>query len=199
MTLHQKPMGSVYQTNCYILTKGQKSLIIDPGMGATQWAIDNAPGAVAILNTHGHFDHVWSNSELQEKLKIPVYIRAEDEPMLRVDPYSMGLPPSRADVLVKDEEWIDLEGFRFRFVHMPGHTPGCSMIEFEEMIFTGDFIFDGAVGRSDFPASNPAHMRHSIERFMREYTTPKTLYPGHGPQTDALAAAQFLPRFIQML
>ncbi len=194
-----QPMGSVYQTNCYILEIDQKQLIIDPGMGATEWVIQNAPHPVAILNTHGHFDHVWSNSELQERLKVPVYIRKEDEPMLRVDPYQMGLPPSRGDRLVEDEGWIELEGFRFRFIHTPGHTPGCTMIEFDDRLFTGDFIFDGAVGRSDFPTSDPQKMRESIERFMREYSDDRPLYPGHGPATSVQKAHQFLPTFLRMI
>ncbi len=73
------------------------------------------------------------------------------------------------------------------------------MIEFEDRLFTGDFIFDGAVGRSDFPASDAADMRASIERFMHEFTGDRPLYPGHGPATDIGQAHQFLPAFLRMI
>ena len=68
MTIKSQAMGS-YQTNCYIVTINDKDLIIDPGMDATQWVIDNTTNPIAILNTHGHFDHVWSNAQLKTKLK----------------------------------------------------------------------------------------------------------------------------------
>jgi len=64
------PMGA-YQTNCYIVSNSKEELIIDPGMGATEWVLQNVKNPLAILNTHGHFDHVWSNSELKLYLKIP--------------------------------------------------------------------------------------------------------------------------------
>lgn len=194
-----KPMGRGYQTNCYILIQNDKSLIIDAGIDATDWVIANAPNPVAILNTHGHFDHIWSNSALQEKLNIPIYIHKLDEPMLRADPYALGTPPSKADVLVENEEWISLDGFKFRFVHMAGHTEGCCMIEFEDRIFSGDFLFDGTIGRYDFPHSNEDHMRESLERFMREFTTDKPIYAGHGNATSVMAVRRFVPRFIAMI
>ena len=72
MTILKRPMGE-YQTNCYIVRIEDKEIIIDPGMGATQWVMANVTNPIAILNTHGHFDHVWSNQELKEKLNIPLY------------------------------------------------------------------------------------------------------------------------------
>lgn len=191
-----KPMGANYQTNCYILIQNNKSIIIDAGMDATNWVLENAINPVAILNTHGHFDHIWSNSDLQKALNIPIYIHKLDEPMLRADPYGLGTPASHADVLVEDENWIELEGFKFRFVHMAGHTPGCCMIEFEDRIYSGDFLFNGTIGRYDFPASDAKAMKESLERFMREYTEEKPLYAGHGMPTTTTRARKFVPRFI---
>lgn len=194
-----KPMGRGYQTNCYILTKNNKSLIIDAGIDATNWVIANAVNPIAILNTHGHFDHVWSNSELQAKLKIPVYIHKLDEPMLRTDPYGLGTPPSKADFLVDNENWIELGGFKFRYIHMPGHTPGCSMIEFEDRIFSGDFLFDGTIGRYDFPNSDAQLMKSSLQRFMGIYIDDKPIYSGHGASTSVHRVRQFIPRFIEAI
>lgn len=194
-----KPMGRGYQTNCYILIENDKSLIIDAGIDATDWVIQHAVNPVAILNTHGHFDHIWSNYELKKALNVPIYIHKLDEPLLRSDPFKLGITPSEADVLVDNEEWIDLDGFKFRFVHMAGHTPGCSMIEFEDRIFSGDFIFDNTIGRYDFPLSNAQDMKASLERFMREFTTDKPIYAGHGLPTTVNKARTFIPSFIAMV
>ena len=194
-----KPMGRGYQTNCYILIRDNKSLIIDPGIGAVEWVVENAPNPVAILNTHGHFDHVWSNPKLQEVLRVPLFIRTEDAPMLQMDPFELNMPFSTPDVQVADEAFIELGGFSFRFVHMPGHTPGCSMIELEDRIFTGDFLFRGTIGRTDFLGSDPAAMVRSLERFMAEYNDDRPLFPGHGPATDVAEARRFIPEYIAML
>ena len=130
-------MGS-YQTNCYIVDNEGKQIIIDPGMGATSWVIKNVTNPVAILNTHGHFDHVWSNHELKEKFDIPIYCPKDDVFMLNADTYGLGLTPSSADVEVKGDENFELAGLKVEFLHFPGHTPGCSAVKIKDAIFSGD-------------------------------------------------------------
>ncbi|GHV59811.1 hydrolase [Campylobacterota bacterium] len=199
MTQIVKPMGRQYQTNCYILTQNDKSIIIDPGMDADKWVLQNARNPIAILNTHGHFDHIWSNAKLQQELKILVIIRKEDESMLRSDPYSLGLTPSKADILVDNEDVITMGDFNFQFLHFPGHTQGCSMIKVDDRIFSGDFIFANTIGRSDFATSNPLDMLHSLERFMQVCEEDYPLFAGHGASTTVLRARKFVPSFIDML
>ncbi|WP_187646803.1 MBL fold metallo-hydrolase [Nitrosophilus labii] len=181
MQLKYKPMGQ-YQTNCYIVTINDRDIIIDPGVGATSWIEKNVKNPVAILNTHGHFDHVWSNAEVKKIFNIPIFIHHKDAFFLENDQFSMGKPKSKADFLVNNEDIIDLEGIRFRFLHFPGHTPGCCVIEFEEAWFSGDFIFRGSIGRVDFPYSNPEDMKKSLLRF-KEIRYDKPVYPGHGEPT----------------
>ncbi|MEY4504124.1 MAG: hypothetical protein RL154_417, partial [Pseudomonadota bacterium] len=84
MNIISKPMGA-YQTNCYIVKTKSGDIIIDPGIGAIDFVLQNAIKPLAILNTHGHFDHVWSNAEVKEALKIPIYCPKDDEFMLRAD------------------------------------------------------------------------------------------------------------------
>jgi glyoxylase-like metal-dependent hydrolase (beta-lactamase superfamily II) len=96
MQIKIQPMGS-YQTNCYIVTVDGKDFIIDPGMNATEWVLKNVTNPVAILNTHGHFDHVWSNAEVKEALKIPIYCPKDDVFMLTDDPLGQGTPKSTPD------------------------------------------------------------------------------------------------------
>ncbi|MDR0746763.1 MAG: MBL fold metallo-hydrolase [Helicobacteraceae bacterium] len=188
--------GGGFQTNCYLLINDGGSLIVDPGIDTAERIIADAPNPLAVLNTHGHIDHVWSNKLLQERLGVPVYIHKNDSYMLTIDMFGMGLTPSKADVEITDENYIELGGFSFRFVHFPGHSPGCSMIEFDDRIFSGDFIFDGTIGRSDFAGSSPADMKKSLVRFLAMYDTDKPLYPGHGKKTSIERAKKFIPRFI---
>ncbi len=181
MQIKMQPMGA-YQTNCYIVTVNGKDLIIDPGMNAAQWVKENCSNPLAILNTHGHFDHVWSNTEVKEDLNIPIYCPRDDSFMLQSDPFDHGTPKSTADFEVKPDQSIELDGIRITFHHFPGHTPGCSAIEIEDALFCGDFIFDGSIGRVDFPYSNPLDMEKSLEKVLA-WEKDITLYPGHGNST----------------
>lgn len=182
MEIKIQPMGD-YQTNCYILTKDGKDIIIDPGVGATSWVLKNTTNPIVILNTHGHFDHVWSNKELQEKLGLKIYTPKEDNFMLQKDPYGFGMTPSCADVLVEPDQEFEFEGIKVKFHHFPGHTPGCSAIEIENNLFSGDFIFNGSIGRTDFPFSDPQKMINSIDKILAWDKNIK-IYPGHGPSTS---------------
>lgn len=181
MEILRQPMGP-YQTNCYIVKTQGKDFIIDPGVGATEWVLKNVTNPIAILNTHGHFDHVWSNHELQTKLNIPLYTPEGDVFLLQNSEWMPDLPPSFPDVEVKGDQTFNLEGIEVKFHHFPGHCPGCSMIEIEDAIFSGDFLFHDSIGRYDFPYSSPDEMKKSLEK-MRLIPYDKTLYPGHGETT----------------
>ncbi|MEA3352606.1 MAG: MBL fold metallo-hydrolase [Campylobacterota bacterium] len=181
MNIKAAPMGP-YQTNCYIVEKDGIEVIIDPGVDAVSWVMDNVKNPKAILNTHGHFDHVWSNSELKQKLNLPVYCPKGDCFMLEKDPFSHGTPPSKADVEVNEDETFVFDTIEVKFHHFPGHTPGCSAIEIEDNLFSGDFIFQGSIGRVDFPFSNPQDMKKSINKVLK-WDKDFIIYPGHGNMT----------------
>ena len=181
MTIKVQPMG-IYQTNCYIATIDGKDFIIDPGVNATEWVKENTTNPVAILNTHGHFDHVWSNAELQKELGIKLYTPEGDIPLLTASAWMPDLPHSTADVIVKPDEILNIARIKVKFHHFPGHCPGCSMIEIDDAIFSGDFIFERSIGRTDFPYSSPEDMKKSLQKF-KELDFDKTLYPGHGSTT----------------
>ncbi len=197
MSIKTKPMG-VYQTNCYIITEDGKDFIVDPGVGATEWVMQNVTNPVAILNTHGHFDHVWSNDELQKKLKIPLYTPKGDVMLLGESSWMPDLPPSTPDVEVEPNQEFDFDGVKVKFLHFPGHCPGCSMIEFDEAIFSGDFIFERSIGRTDFPYSSPDDMKDSLNRF-KALDFDKKLYPGHGATTSIKQEQQHVDYWIQSL
>ena len=197
MQIKVQPMG-VYETNCYIATVDGKDFIIDPGVDATQWVLQNVTNPVAILNTHGHFDHVWSNAELQKKLGVKLYTPEGDVHLLSASSWMPDLPPSAPDVVVKADEELDIDGVKVKFRHFPGHCPGCSMIEIEDAIFSGDFIFERSIGRTDFPYSSPQDMKKSLEKF-KLLNFDKTLYPGHGGTTTIKQEQQYSDYWINSL
>jgi len=197
MKIKARPMGE-YQTNCYIVSVNEMDFIIDPGIGAVKWVIENVTNPVAILNTHGHFDHVWSNAELQEKLRIPLYTPKDDVMLLKGSSWSPDLPPSKPDVEVEPNQEFDFNGVKIKFKHFPGHTPGCSAIEIGDAMFSGDFIFERSIGRTDFPYSSPQQMRESLEKF-KKLTYDKTVYPGHGGTTTIRQEQQYSDYWIANL
>ncbi len=197
MHIKSHPMGA-YQTNCYLVTIDDKTLIIDPGIDAAQWVIDNAENPVAILNTHGHFDHVWSNAELKEKLHIPIYCPDEDAFMLDNDPFGQGTPSSHPDHRVKGDEKLDILGIEVIYRHFPGHTPGNSIIEIGDVWFSGDFIFERSIGRWDFPYSSGSDMVRSLQKAILIKEDFK-LYPGHGNTTTLSAEQKLLPYWVEQV
>jgi glyoxylase-like metal-dependent hydrolase (beta-lactamase superfamily II) len=188
-------MGA-YQTNCYLVTIDDKTLIIDPGIDAAEWVIDNAKNPVAILNTHGHFDHVWSNAEIKDRLNIPIYCPDEDAFMLADDPFGQNTPPSYPDYRVKGDESMDISGIQVRYRHFPGHTPGNSIIETGGVWFSGDFLFEKSIGRWDFPYSNGSDMVRSLQKAL-QIEQDYRLYPGHGNPTTLQAEQKLMPYWMK--
>jgi len=197
MEIKIQPMGNT-QTNCYIVTIEGKDLIIDPGMGATKWVLDNVNNPVAILNTHGHFDHVWSNQELKNTLKIPIYCPKEDNFMLSNCPLGQPTPPSRADHEVVGDESLEIEDIKIQYRLFAGHTPGCSIIEIGDVWFSGDFLFQQSIGRWDFPFSSGEAMIKSLEKAMK-LEGDYTIYPGHGLSTTLKAEQKVMPYWVEQV
>ena len=197
MEIKIQPMGAT-QTNCYIVTVEGKDFIIDPGMGATKWVLDNVTNPVAILNTHGHFDHVWSNKEVQEALKIPLYCPKEDVFMLTNCPLGQPTPPSKVDYIVQGDEELTIEGVKIKYRHFPGHTPGNSTIEIEDVWFSGDFLFEESIGRWDFPFSSGESMLKSLEKAIT-IEGDFTVYPGHGLPTTLKAEQRIMPYWMEQV
>jgi len=197
MEIKSRPMGA-YQTNCYIVTVAGKDLIIDPGQNATQWVLDHCHNPVAILNTHGHFDHVWSNAALQKALSIPLYCPDEDSFMLEGDPFRQGTPSSKADYRIKGDTLLDISGIPVQYRHFPGHTPGNSIIQIDDLWLSGDFLFQQSIGRWDFPYSSGTDMIRSLQKAM-QIKNDYTVYPGHGASTTLQAEQRIMPYWIEQV
>ena len=197
MQILKKAFGE-YVTNCYIVKGEQGDLVIDPGQGSFDWVMQNTRKIAAVLNTHGHFDHVYDDAKLQ-RAGAKIYIHEEDAFMLRADPFGTMPESIEADVLVKGQEQsLEIAAFNVKFSLFAGHTPGSCMIEAGGAIFSGDVIFKGSIGRWDFPFSNGEQMRESLHKIL-QIKGDFALYPGHGPNTSLQAERQNLKYFLQLL
>ncbi|MGX2982226.1 MBL fold metallo-hydrolase [Helicobacter sp. 23-1045] len=128
MELLSKAFG-VYETNCYILRTKMGEFIIDAGVDSAKWVCENVRKPLAILNTHGHFDHIWCNAELKKLLGVPIYCPKGDAFMLKSDCFDLGLTPCAADFEVEPNAIFRFGDIEVEFMHFAGHTPGCSMIK----------------------------------------------------------------------
>jgi glyoxylase-like metal-dependent hydrolase (beta-lactamase superfamily II) len=171
------PLGS-YQTNCYILAQGDRCLVIDPGDEADKvLGLLEKQGLTleAILLTHGHFDHVGAVKTLAAETDCRVYLCQEELAL----PGAMTAGPLFYTDFYKEGDRLTLAGLSFEVLHTPGHTPGSVCLRFDEHLFSGDTLFAGSCGRTDFPGSNPRDMVCSLSRLSKLEDHLK-VYPGHG-------------------
>lgn len=177
-----KPCG-VYATNCYIVKGDNADVVIDPGNGALEFIKKNCNNVIAILNTHAHHDHVWDNKAVAMEFDAKIYCPKNDIFML-ADPHNCGFSHSDDIAIgVSDGEKLCFDELEFVFHHFPGHTPGCSMIEFDNLYFSGDFLFARSIGRWDFPYSNANDMISSLKK-AKNISDGFMLLPGHGDKTS---------------
>ncbi|MFS8652651.1 MAG: MBL fold metallo-hydrolase [Caldibacillus sp.] len=191
----QMPLGAL-QTNCYVLYHDEQALVIDPGDEGKKlinWLEKNALQPVAILLTHTHFDHIGAVDELREKYKIPLYVHKEEKDWLQnpvLNGSSLFFPdkPLRVegpDRIIEGEGELTIGPFHLTILETPGHSPGS--ISFYDkgrgVIFAGDTLFFGSIGRTDLPGGDHERLIHSIRT--KIFTLPKetTVLPGHGPGT----------------
>lgn len=178
-------------TNCYLCmnTETKEGFIVDPGddelkISANVSHIEMKP--VAILLTHGHFDHIGAVEKLKKRYDIPVYASEVEDRLLldnRANLSAMFGEPTMicADKFLRDGENINIAGFDIKFILTPGHTPGsgCYYIADEKVLFSGDTLFHASRGRTDFPGGSEAAIINSIKEKLLKLPGDTDVYPGH--------------------
>ncbi|GAB2682717.1 MBL fold metallo-hydrolase [Saccharopolyspora gloriosae] len=199
------PAGPL-QANCYLLAAGEGAdcVIIDPGQEAAaaldEQVRDNGLNPVAVLLTHGHFDHVFSAGDVCRTYDVPAWIHPDDRYMLTDPAASMGpqgaelfaaLPPLTAPAEIRDladGEALELAGLSLSVTHSPGHTGGSVLFgvgtdEGGRLLLAGDTLFAGAIGRTDLPGGDHPTMLRTLRTRVLPLEDDTVVLPGHGPTT----------------
>lgn len=179
-------------TNCYIVRAAgaAEAVVVDPGADAAEISLELARlGArcAGILLTHGHWDHLGAVADLAEGTGAAVHM-AEDERFLLEQvndfvPPGVRLRPHSPDVALEGDETLELAGLTFETLRVPGHSPAHLAYAVEGVLFAGDVLFAGSVGRADLPGADWDVLLRSIAMLADRFPPDTTVYPGHGPET----------------
>lgn len=184
-------------TNCYVVSCEQtrEAIIIDPGFDDSRegekifkYVGDKSLTLKFVLNTHGHPDHTCGNGIVKGKFNVPILIHEFDAPMLgergkRVaEFFGFRSFSPKPDIILHDEALLNFGEIALKVMHTPGHSRGGISLIGDKEVFTGDTLFFGSIGRTDFPESSEKDMIMSLKKLaaLPDYFI---VYPGHGPMT----------------
>ena len=204
LRIEQHVIGMV-ATNVYLAINSEtmEAFLVDPADRAeliADWITVKGAVLKGILLTHGHFDHVGAVNELKKKYQVPVYAMAAERVIL--EDARLNLSSSWAgafavscDVELTDEEKFTLAGFEITAYHTPGHTKGgaCYYIREEAVLFSGDTIFCGNIGRTDFPTGSMSELRRSLQRMVKILPEETCVLPGHESATTIADEKRYNP------
>jgi len=195
------------QANCYTLgcERTREAAVIDPGDDADEILMALAKDklrCVCIINTHGHFDHSGANKRLKEVTGALLILHEADAPMVinQAESGSMwGMkvenspPPDRT---VKDGDLITFGDISLKVLHTPGHSQGGISLATDQMVFVGDTLFAGSIGRTDFPGGDYDGLLRSVREKIFPLGDDVVIYPGHGPETTVGRERKTNPFFV---
>lgn len=190
-------------TNCWLVDDGAggPTLVIDPAdePSAIMEAIDGARVAGVVL-THGHFDHLAAARGIVAATGAPLLVHEADAGAITsahgtggaLFGFDVSAPP--ADRLLREGDRVDAGSLSLAVLHTPGHTPGCICLCAGSHLFSGDTLFSGSIGRTDFPGGDMDAMRRSITR-LAGLPDETRVHPGHGPETSIARERRVNPFF----
>jgi len=181
------------QSNCYVIgcERTREAAVIDPGGDADRILITLAKDKLRcayVINTHGHFDHSAENKRLKEVTGAQLLIHHEDAPMI-LDQSNRGMwgiqienspPPDR---YLNEGDTITLGDISLKVLHTPGHSPGGISLVTDKVVFIGDTLFAGSIGRTDFPGGDHEGLLRNVRKKIFTLGDDVVVYPGHGPKT----------------
>ncbi len=178
-----------FDENCYLLYGKSEAIIVDPA-DPSGGLLDfvGKRRIVAIVNTHGHVDHIAGNSWFKQRTQASVMIHEADEEYLNnpilnlsslVGQQIVGPP---ADRLLQNGSELTIDGEKIQVIHTPGHTPGSICLSAEGILLSGDTLFFQSIGRTDFPGGNARQLQLSLKS-LRRLAKETVVYPGHGRST----------------
>lgn len=181
-------------TNCYIAYDEEikEAIIVDPADSPDilkNKITELGVKPVAILLTHGHFDHIGAVDVIRNEYSIDVYAHEEEKDVLTSDAnvaVMMGMRLSvEADHYLRDKQTLELGGVKYQVIHTPGHTKGgcCYYVEKEKVLFSGDTMFCQSYGRTDFPTGSYSQLMKSITDKLLKLDDDVVVYPGHNEET----------------
>jgi len=194
MYLRRLVVGA-FDTNCYLAADptSLEALIVDPGgdpLAIAEAARSDGLAVRGIVDTHAHADHTAANDALRGQFGCPVIIHELDalaltDPEANLSVWAEHAEPaiSPADRLLKDGDEIRIGEFVFRVMHTPGHTPGGICLLVDGVLFSGDTLFAGGIGRTDLPGGSYERLIESIRSRLLVLPDDTAVYPGHGPET----------------
>ena len=191
MKIEMMVLGDV-RTNCYLLINEEtkEALVVDPADRAdviVRKLIDEGVTLKAILLTHGHGDHILAVGDLKKQFGVKVYAAKAEEALLsdaaqNLSKALFGIAVTvKPDILLEDGQEFEAAGIRLRMLYTPGHTPGgCCYYQAEEKIlFSGDTLFCGSIGRTDFPGGSLSELVRSVKEKLLVLPEDVKVYPGH--------------------
>ncbi len=184
----EKMIVGMFATNCYfaICRDTKEAAVIDPGAeGKKIFARINSLSLKikAIINTHGHIDHVGANGYLKDKTKAPLMISEKDLGTYKNPGFGLKLltwKQPAPDQLLSEGDRIDIGNFTLTVLETPGHTPGGISLNGEDVLFCGDTLFAGSIGRTDLPGGSYDELIKSINERLVTLPPDTLVYPGHG-------------------
>ncbi len=194
LAIRMMVLGPV-QTNCYFLINEdtKEVLIVDPADRAQkiiEWINSEGLKPVAILLTHGHFDHIMGVQGVKKEYDILIYASKDEvevlaEPQINVSTMMGAYLSMKADELFSDGDVLELAGMKLKVISTPGHTIGsvCFYMEEEKVLISGDTLFEASVGRSDFPTGSSRQLIESIKTRLFVLPDDTDVFPGHGGTT----------------